>query len=63
MQIEIQGKIAAEKTLKQYNTRLEVFDKIYRGIISAKSIEEIIAETLTQFPIFIHFYRFGGSSN
>ena len=55
LQNEIKEKLLAEKTLKEYNTRLEVFDRIYRGIISAKSIEEIIAETLIQFPSLFTF--------
>ena len=34
--------------LKQYNLRLEALDKIYRGIISAQSVEEIVNETINQ---------------
>ena len=44
--IEIDEKIQAENTLKQNNIRLEALDKISRGIISAKSVEEIIKETI-----------------
>ena len=51
LQNEIKEKLLAEKTLKEYNSRLEVFDKIYRGIISAKSTKDIIIETITHFPI------------
>jgi two-component sensor histidine kinase/HAMP domain-containing protein len=47
LQIEISEKLLAEKRLKQYNSRLESLDKIYRGIISAKSVEQIIYETIS----------------
>lgn len=46
LQVEIKEKMQAENALKQYNVRLEALDKIYRGIISAKSVEDIIKETL-----------------
>ncbi len=55
LQNEIKEKLLAEKTLKEYNSRLEVFDKIYRGIISAKSTKDIIIETITHFPILFNF--------
>ena len=55
LQIEIKEKLLAENTLKQYNSRLQVFDKIYRGIISAKSLDEIITETLIQLPTLFNF--------
>ena len=51
MQMEIKERLLVENRLKQYNSRLEVFDKIYRGIISAKSVNEIIKETIVQLPI------------
>ncbi|MGA7721993.1 MAG: histidine kinase dimerization/phosphoacceptor domain -containing protein [Ignavibacteriaceae bacterium] len=47
LQIEISEKLLAENRLKQYNSRLESLDKIYRGIISAKSVEQIINETIS----------------
>jgi two-component sensor histidine kinase/methyl-accepting chemotaxis protein len=47
LQIEIGEKLLAENRLKQYNSRLESLDKIYRGIISAKSVEQIINETIS----------------
>ncbi len=52
---EIKERLSVENTLKQYNSRLEAFDKIYRGIISAKSVDEIIMETLTQLPTLFTF--------
>ncbi len=55
LQNEIKEKLSAEKTLKEYNSRLVIFDKIYRGIISAKSLEEITKETLSQMPILFNF--------
>ncbi len=55
LQIEINEKLAAEKTLKQYNSQLETFDKIYRGIIAAKSTDEIIIETITRLPLLFSF--------
>lgn len=47
LQIEINEKLRVENRLKQYNTRLEALDKIYRGIISAKSVNSIITETIS----------------
>jgi two-component sensor histidine kinase/methyl-accepting chemotaxis protein len=47
LQIEISEKLLAERKLKQYNSRLESLDKIYRGIISAKSVEQIVNETIS----------------
>jgi two-component sensor histidine kinase/methyl-accepting chemotaxis protein len=55
LQSEIKERLAAENTLKQYNSRLEAYDKIYRGIISARTADEIIKETLTQMPILYQF--------
>ncbi len=47
LQVEINERMQAENRLKQYNSRLEALDKIYRGIISAQSVDKIIMETLT----------------
>jgi len=52
---QINEKLDAEKKLKQYNSQLEAFDKIYKGIIAAKSDVQIIEETLTQMPILFNF--------
>ena len=46
LQVQIKEKMQAENALTQYNIRLEALDKIYRGIISAKSVEDIIKEVL-----------------
>ena len=46
LKVEINEKLQAESRLKQYNSRLEALDKIYKGIISAKSVDEIINETI-----------------
>ncbi len=46
LKVEINEKLQAENRLKQYNSRLEALDKIYKGIISAKSVDEIINETI-----------------
>jgi two-component sensor histidine kinase/HAMP domain-containing protein len=50
LHIEIKERLAAEQALRQYNLRLETLDKIYTGIISAKSVEEIIIETINHMP-------------
>jgi two-component sensor histidine kinase/ligand-binding sensor domain-containing protein len=55
LQNENKERLLAENTLKHYNSRLEAFDKIYRGIISARSVDEIIKETLVQMPILFNF--------
>ena len=55
LQVEIKERLLAENTLKQYNSRLQVFDKIYRAIISARSLDEIIKETLIQLPTLFNF--------
>jgi two-component sensor histidine kinase/HAMP domain-containing protein len=55
LQSEIKERLIAESTLKKYNSRLEAYDKIYRGIISARTVEEIVRETLTQMPILFNF--------
>ncbi len=47
LQIEIEEKKKAENTLKHYNIRLEALDKIYSGLTSLKSVEDIINETLS----------------
>ncbi len=60
LQGEIKERLLAENTLKQYNSRLEVFDKIYRKIISAKSVDEIIEETLIRLPILFNFIDAAG---
>ena len=46
LKVEINEKLQAENRLKQYNSRLEALDKIYKVIISAKSVDEIINETI-----------------
>lgn len=46
LKVEINEKLQAENRLKQNNSRLEALDEIYKGIISAKSVDEIITETL-----------------
>ncbi len=46
LQVQIKEKMLAENALTQYNIRLEALDKIYRGIISAKSVEDITKEVL-----------------
>lgn len=62
LQIEIKDRLQAENKLKQYNSRLEAFDKIYRSIIAAKSVDEIIKETLSQLPILFSFISFASVS-
>ena len=47
LQNEISEKLQAENKLKQSNSRLEALDKIYKEIISAKSVDEIITETIS----------------
>lgn len=49
LKVEINEKLQAENRLRQYNSRLEALDKIYKGIISAKSVDEIINETILNF--------------
>ncbi len=44
---EVQERVNAENRLSKYNLRLEALQEIYRGIISAKSTEEIIFETIS----------------
>jgi two-component sensor histidine kinase/HAMP domain-containing protein len=46
LQVQVKEKMQAENALTQYNIRLEALDKIYRGIISAKSVEDITKEVL-----------------
>ncbi len=60
LHIENRERLAAEQTLKQYNSQLEALDKIYRGIISAKTIDEIIKETLIQMPKLFNFIQGAG---
>jgi len=50
LHVEIKERLAAEHALRQYNLRLETLDKIYTGIISAKSVEEIVIETINHMP-------------
>ena len=46
LQVQVKEKMQAENALTQYNIRLEALDKIYRGIITAKSVEDITKEVL-----------------
>ena len=55
LQCEIKERLLAEDTLKQYNSKLEGFNKIYKKIISADSVDEIIKETLIQLPVLFNF--------
>ncbi len=58
LQVEIKERMLAENALTQYNIRLEALDKIYRGIISAKSVEDIIKETLNHLKtLFVSNYK------